>query len=62
MLARLHVIGDALDELERTMIAPDLARLLRHAPVGCHILLRYGYYISVYVSHKSSIEYGSVGF
>src|SRR4030095_4057485 len=33
MLARLDVVGDALDVFERTVVPPDLARLLRHAPV-----------------------------
>jgi len=55
-LPRLHVVGDAFDELESAVIAPDLARLLRHAPVGCHVLLRDRQYISINVSHKSSVS------
>src|SRR4030095_8107925 len=62
VLARLDVVGDALDVFEGAVVAPDLTRLLRHAPIGCQVLLRNGYYISIYVSHKSSIVVSSVCF
>src|SRR5262245_3262734 len=55
MLARLDVVGDALDVLEGPVVPPDLASFLRHAPVGCDVSLRDRYDISINVLHKSSI-------
>src|SRR5262249_28395849 len=60
VLARLDVVGDALDVLERAVVTPDLARLLRHAPIDRQFLFRNGHYVSIYVSHKPSV--GSVCF
>src|SRR5262249_31706834 len=60
VLARLDVVGDALDVLERAVVAPDLARLLCHAPIDRQFLFRDGHYVSIYVSHKPSV--GSVYF
>ena len=39
LFARLHVIRYALDVLESAVVAPDLARGVRHAPVGCQVFL-----------------------
>src|SRR5215813_12177699 len=55
MLAPLYVVRDALDVLEGAVVPPDLARFLRHAPVGCDVSLRDRYHISINVLHKSSI-------
>src|SRR5712692_8727262 len=50
-LARLDVIGHALDIFQRAVVPPDLARRPRHAPVGRQFPLRDGYHDSIYVSH-----------
>src|SRR5215813_5481220 len=41
-LARLHVVADALQIFQRTVLAPDLARLARQAAVGRELLPRDG--------------------
>src|SRR2546427_2199037 len=53
VLARLHVVGQALDVFQRAVVAPDLARRPRHAPVGRQFSLRDRYHESIYVSHVS---------
>src|SRR5713101_2590243 len=54
-LAPFHVVGDAFPVLERAVLAPDLARLERHAAVGFDFLFwdRYNESIDV-VGHKKS--------
>ena len=39
---------------ERAVLSPDLAGLLRHAPVGLQVLLGEGQHISIDVSHANS--------
>jgi hypothetical protein len=40
VLAHLHVLGDALQVLERPVLAPDLARRARDAAVLVDLVLR----------------------
>src|SRR6185503_20655120 len=51
-LAPLHVVGHALAELERAVVAPDLAHLLRHRQVLLQLALRYRSHESVNVRHE----------
>src|SRR5262249_7885555 len=55
-LAYLHVVGDAFTKLERAMLAPDLSRFPRHAPVGRDALLRYRHDESVDIGHASLLK------
>src|SRR6185369_13486404 len=41
-LARLHIVGHALDIFERAMLAPDLAGPFGHLAIGGDIALRHG--------------------
>src|SRR5512136_154778 len=47
----LDVVGDALAELERTVLLPDLAGLLGHAPIGWQLFLRHRNYETIRVRH-----------
>src|SRR5262249_42284703 len=53
-LSPLDVVGDAFAELQRAVLAPDLARLGRHAPVGCKLLLRNRHDKSIDVAHGNA--------
>src|SRR5712691_186829 len=53
VLARFDVVGQALDVFQRSVVPPDLARRLRHAPVGRQFPLRDRYHNSIYVLHVS---------
>src|SRR5262249_11022736 len=53
-LSPLDVVGDAFAELQRAVLAPDLARLGRHAPVGCKLLLRNRHDKSIDVTHENA--------
>src|SRR5262245_55964640 len=53
-LSPLDVVGDAFAELQRAVLAPDLTRLGRHAPVGCKLLLRNRHDKSIDVAHGNA--------
>jgi hypothetical protein len=50
-LARLDVVGDAFAELDRAMLAPDLAGLPRKPPIGGETLRRHGNDKSIDIGH-----------
>jgi hypothetical protein len=50
-LPTFHVIGDAFLEFERTVLAPELARLTRHAVISVELLLRHRQDIAIDIGH-----------
>src|SRR5260221_1983622 len=51
VLARLYVVGDALQVFQRAVLAPHLPGLAGHRPVSRELPLRDGYYDCIDVSH-----------
>src|SRR2546423_5940281 len=52
-LADAHVVGQALAELERAVLAPHLACRARHAALGRQVSLRHGRHEAINVRHGS---------
>src|SRR5262249_30367818 len=55
-LSPFDVVGDAFAELQRAVLAPDLARLARHPPVGCKLLLWNRHDKSIDVAHGGMLR------
>src|SRR6516165_9770786 len=53
-LADLNIVGDAFAELERAVLAPDLASLLRQPAIGLNLLLGHRNDKAVDIDHLSS--------
>src|SRR5688572_24277143 len=53
-LADIDVVRDRLHVLERAVLHPDLAGVLRHAPVSRQVPARDRQYVSIHVAHASS--------
>jgi hypothetical protein len=57
-LAHFHVVGNTFKELERAVLAPDLARLARHLAIGGETLLGHRHDKSIDIGHGELLYYG----
>jgi hypothetical protein len=59
-LPHFNVVGNALDDLERAVLAKDLAGLLGQAAIGHDLLLRDRDYETIDIGHGTLLRF-SVG-